>query len=256
MTVTLTQLLPHVVTFGLVLLRASGLVLLVPIIGGDALPARLRGAVAALLAVILTPTVGPTPMSQPVELVLAGAGELIIGLAMGLVVRLVLLTAEMAGEVAGMQMGFAFNRVVDPLTREPVAITSRVMGTMTLLLLIAIDGHHAIIAELSASLQHAPLGQMLPQASTYIATLLPLLSIVVSAGLRIAAPMVAALLLTNVAVALLSRAAPQLNLFIFAFGLTIGIGILVLTSSVGPSLTLMLGQLQLLPTYISAVWGS
>jgi flagellar biosynthetic protein FliR len=250
--VTLAVVMPYLLAFCLVLIRCSGLFMMVPTLGGELVPVRMRGAVAATVAVVLTPMVEPVTCPGLLMLFLAAAGELLMGVAMGLVVRLVLLSAELAGEVAGMQMGFAFNRVADPLTREPAAVTSRMLGIIALLLFLAIDGHHILLAGLSGSLREAPVGTVLPRAS-YAANLFPLLSLAMTSGLRIAAPVMIALLLTNCAIGLLARAAPQLNLFIFAFGITIAIGMLMLTTSVGPSLNMVLGHIRRLPDYLTAV---
>lgn len=251
---TFSLLVPYIVACGLIFVRCGAMLGMIPMLGGEMVPKRMRGAVAFVIAVTLTPLVGALPFPGVGQLLLAAAGELLLGLAMGLVLRLVLLAAEIAGEVAGMQMGFAFNRVADPLTKEPVAVTSRLMSALAMLLLVVTDGHHVMLQGLGASLQQAPVGEVLPSGS-YIAPLVRLLSTAVSAGLRIAAPVVVALLVTNAALGLLSRAAPQLNLFIFAFGLSIAIGMLILTTSAGPSMSLMVDRFRDLPQFLSIVAG-
>jgi len=254
MNLQLGQILPYLFSFGLILVRCSGTFVMVPMLGGEILPLRLRGAVATVMALTLTPLAGPLAVTSTVELLLAVVGEFLMGLAMGLVLRLVLVSAELAGEAAGMQMGFAFSRIVDPLSPEPAAVTARLFGSVATLLLLAIDGHHMMLSGLEASLHQAPVGTVLPRA-LYVATLVPLLSAVTTAGLRIAAPVIVAVLLTNAAIGLLARAAPQLNLFIFAFGLSIGIGMLMFSSSVTPTVSLLVQQLRQIGTHLAAVIG-
>ena len=251
---TLEALMPGIIAFSLVAIRVSALFFMVPTLGGELLPLKLRAAMSAGIAMVLTPLVGDVAVDSVVGVAVAGLGEFVLGMAMGLVVRLVLMIAELAGEVAGMQMGFAFNRVVDPLSGQNLAVTSRIMGVLSLLVFLALDGHHMIIYGLGDSLQRAPVGTVLPRA-IYIETLVPLLSLGVATALRIAAPVMVALLLTNVGIGLLARAAPQLNLFIFAFGVTIGLGTLVFTTAMRPSLTLLSREFSKIPLYFNAVLG-
>ena len=251
---TLDAIMPSIFAFTLVAIRCGALFFMVPTLGGNLLPIRVRGAIAAGTALVLTPLVGDVPQSGMLALALAGVGEFVLGMAMGLVIRLVLMIAELAGEVAGMQMGFAFNRVVDPLSGQNLAVTSRIMGVLSLMVFLALDGHHMVIYGLGDSLRRAPVGTVLPRA-IYIETLIPLLSLGVATALRIAAPVMVALLLTNVGIGLLARAAPQLNLFIFAFGVTIGLGTLIFTTAMRPSLTMLSREFGRIPLYFSAVLG-
>jgi len=252
--VTLSALTPYVASFGLVLLRCSGLFFMVPTLGGNMIPLRVRGAVAALMSLILAATVGPIQPSSPLQLLIAGAGELLMGAAMGLMVRIALACAEMAGEAAGLQMGFAFSRIVDPLTREQSAVTSRILGSFAILVFIIADGHHMIVAGLLSSFRDAPAGTVLPRTE-HAATMIPLVSATFVAAVRIAAPVMVALLVTNGAMALLARAAPQLNLFVFTFSITIGMGMLMLAFSSRFAISLVVQEVRNIPDYLLAVTG-
>jgi flagellar biosynthetic protein FliR len=178
-----------------------------------------------------------------------------LGAALGLAVRMVLALAEMAGELAGMSMGLSFMQIADPLTREVGDGASRLLGIFGLLLFLAIDGHHALVLGLGESLAEAPLGTVLPRA-TCVATLVPLLSSTIAAATRIAAPVVVALLLTNAALALLARAAPQLNIFTLSFGITVIVGLVLLATSLAPSLSLVIAELRRLPSTLTATLGA
>ncbi len=250
----LEDFIPYVVTFFLLLLRCSAMFFLTPTFGSQGLPKRIRVTLAAGTAIVLTPLAGPMPFEGLVPVVLAGAGELVLGLSMGLVIALVLMAAGLAGEIAGMQMGFAFNRVVDPVSGQNLAVTARVLTLLATMVFLSMDGHHMILSGLGYSLKHAPLGSVLPN-SLYIETLIPLLGICVSTALRISAPVMVALLLTNVSIGLLARAAPQLNLFVFAFGVSIGLGTVMFTLSMRSSLSLLAREFTRIPLYISALLG-
>jgi flagellar biosynthetic protein FliR len=167
MTLSWTLLQPYLLAFGLVLVRLSTAFFFVPVLGGTAIPLPSRISVAVVFSVLLTPLAmaqGPqTP--EIVAVVLAAFGEFLVGLGIGLVVRLVLLIGEIAGAIVDLQMGFAFSMIADPLTRETTPVTARLMGVVTTLLFLLLDGHHYVIAGLGASLQHAPIGSGLARLS-------------------------------------------------------------------------------------------
>lgn len=245
--------IPYIATFGLVAVRIGAMFALLPFFGGQSVPAGMRAGSAVVFSLALASVIGPTTLDSAWAVITSGLGELITGLAIGVVVRLAMVAADFAGEVAGMQMGFAFNRIVDPLTQETAAVPSRFLNLIALMLFWAIDGHHVVLAALATSLQTVPPGEFLPRVS--LGTAMPLLSLVTSVGLRMAAPVVIALLLTNVALGVLSRAAPKLQLFAMSFGFSIGIGMLMLMASAWPSLTLFVDHLRRIPDFIAAVLG-
>jgi len=198
--------------------------------------------------------VRPIEVSDPLALILASVGELVMGVCMGMVVRLALSVAEMAGDLISAAIGLSFMQIVDPLTRENSPGLSPLLGSLSVLVLLAIDGHQAIIAGLGQSLNEAPLGTVLPRAA-YAGTLLPLLGTTTTAGLRVAAPVVTALLLVNGALGLLARAAPQLNIFILSMGITVAAGMLVLVSSLPASLSTVVQELRAFPQVLGALLG-
>lgn len=255
MNASLLSLTPWLTAFGLLSLRTGTLFFLVPTLGGEAIPVRLRAALAALFSLVLLPLAGPVALTNPIALVAAATGEAVLGASLGLAVRILLSLAEMAGELAGISMGLSFMQIADPLTREVSDGAARLLGVFCLLVFVAIDGHHALLLGLGESLEVAPLGEVLPRA-TSAATLVPLLSSTISAATRIAAPVVVALLLTNGALALLARAAPQLNIFTLAFGITVMIGLIVLATSLAPSLAMLHAELRALPRHLSATLGA
>lgn len=248
------ELFPIAVGFGLVIMRCSGMFIMIPTLGGEAIAARLRVAFAIVIGFTIASLFGPVTLSHPYQIILAALGELLMGLAMGLVLRMVLASSEMAGEVIGLSMGLTFMQIMDPLTRESSSIPSQIMGILITLILLATEGHHTILAGLVSSFQQAPIGTVLPRAE-YIKTLLPLLSVTVNTSLRIAAPIVFALLLANFALGLLARVAPQLQLFILSMGLTIMVGMMVLKVSISSSLSLVIQAIRLFPDYLQGMIG-
>ena len=240
--------------FGLVLVRCAGLFLMIPTIGGEVLPVRLRTAFALMIALALGSLVEPRPVWTPLDLVVAAVGEIMLGSAMGLVVRLLLSAAEMAGDLVGMQMGLSFSQIVDPLSHQSAPVTAQLNGLLALLLLLAFDGHRTAIAGLAASLRDAPPGTVLDRMG-HLESLLPLLGAACRTAVHIAAPVILAIYLSNVGLGLLARSAPQLNLFVLSFGITIALGLVVLTISARPTLVVLSESMQHMAEQMSALWG-
>lgn len=245
-------LTPYATTFTLLLLRCGGTFLFVSVFSGKAIPALMRLGIAAVVAAVLVPLAGPITVSGGIlGVAMASFGEFGFGMSMGMILRLLMLAAEFAGETLGMQMGFAFSRVVDPTSGEGSSVTARLMNTVALLLLLVLDGHRTMIEALGASVHQAPVSTVLPRLGQ-ASTVLPLLSISAHTAMRMAAPVVVALLLSNVSLGLLARTAPQLQLFILGFGLSIGIGMIVLSVAAWPTFSLLVEELQQLPAYLAA----
>jgi flagellar biosynthetic protein FliR len=246
---------PYLACASLVLARCSGTLLLAPIFSAETIPLRIRGAFALLLTLVLSAHLGPVLSERSaLALAFAAVGELLVGLVIGLLFRFVLLVVEMAGELAGLQMGFAFAQLVDPLTQESSDVTAQLLGALTVLLLLAADGHRWIIAALAASFRTVPLATSLSRLGS-ISEVVPLFGAVIATALRLAAPVVVALLMCNVALALLARAAPQLSLFFLGFGISIGVGLIVLGVLATSGMALVLEDLERVPGRLAALLG-
>lgn len=256
MTAAVHQLLGHhAAVLSLLAIRCLTLFALVPVFGGSSIPLRIRAAVAFLLALVLTPLAAPTMPELPLWAGVAAAfGEVLLGLAMGLVVRLSFLAAEFGGGALGLQMGLAFAQVVDPQTKEETPISARMLGLFAAVLFVAAGGHRMLLAALAESVTEVPIGAVFAHFESPYG-MIALLSTATATGLRIAAPVMVALFLANVGLALLSRAAPQLQLFILSFGLSIALGGLILTSSSRHGLSLVLEQVRGLGMQLASVLG-
>jgi flagellar biosynthetic protein FliR len=239
---------------GLLTVRCMAVFTLVPVFSGVGVPLRIRGAVAVVVAVVLTPSLTVSAPEGMAELLAAGLGELILGLCMGMIVRLSFFAAELAGGALGLQMGLAFSQVVDPLTSEQSPISSRMLGLFATMLLVAADGHRMVLAAVATSLMTVPPGAVLGHFDDP-SGIFTLLSVATTTALRIAAPVMVALFVANVALALLARAAPQLQLFMLSFGLSIMLGMMILTSSSRFGLSLVTQQVQQIGQQLAAVVG-
>lgn len=156
--------------------------------------------------------------------------QIIIGVAMGFTIRLIFNAVEMAGELAGLQMGLGFASFYDPINAVQSAVIAQWMGIIAGLAFLAVDGHLYILSALAESFQTLPIGNMMPSRGFY--GIAQWGGSIFAYALQISLPIIAALLITNIALGILNRAAPQLNLFAIGFPITLAIGFFVLALSI------------------------
>lgn len=224
--------------------RVAAWLSLDPLLGNRAAPASVRLALALVLTVAVAPLV---TVAAPVALV-SGDGILVllqqiaVGAALGFSLRIVLAALEFSGQLMGLQMGLSFATLFDPINGAQTPVVAQFLVLTSTLVLFAFNGHHLVIAALAQSFQDIPIGASL-STSGFVALAQWSGSLFVT-GLHIALPVTAALLVTNLSIGIMTRAAPQLNIFAVGFPLTLGVGFLVLYLT-----------LAYLPGIIEQLWG-
>ena len=220
--------LPDPTTFLLVLARFAGLVVAAPVLGHALVPVRIRAGLAGLLALAIAPALPVAPAPADIW-ALAGAlaVETALGTLVGLVVQFVLAGVELGGQVAGIQMGFGIANVIDPQANAQVTIVARWQQALALLVFLALDVHHLLIRALLESFRAAPAGVVAPDGLG-LRGAVALAGELFAVGVRIAAPVVIALLLTNAALGVLARTIPQLNVFVVGLPVNVGVGLVML----------------------------
>ena len=213
-------------------LRISALMMSEPLLSNRAIPVRVRIGFSLMLAILVASTI---PAPPPVELasatgLLVAAQQIIIGLMMGFSMRLLMASIEMAGSLIGLTMGLGFATFYDPQNAAQVPVISQVMGLLAILMFFSINGHLMVISALVESFRVLPISAKPFAADGFQALALAGGQIFVI-GLLLSLPVLAALLIVNVALGVMSRAAPQLNLFAVGFPLTITAGFAVLLMS-------------------------
>ena len=210
--------------------RILGLIAAAPLFGHASVPATIKIALGILLAAILAPAIPALPAADPMSWagLLILLQELLIGLAMGFAMRLVFAAIEFAGEISSMTMGLGFATFFDPNSSGRSSAISQFMALVATMAFLAVNAHLALLSALAESFV------TLPVSATPLSLGAPLElvrwgALVFSAGLQLSLPIVAALLVTNVALGILTRAAPQLNLFGIGFPITLGVGFLTLS---------------------------
>ncbi len=214
------------------LLRVSGMVLIAPIFGAVFAPMRVRVMIAVVIAVAMLPVIPELPQVSPLSVggFLAIGRELLIGVAIGFMLKLVVEAATFAGQVVSTGMGLSFAVVVDPQAGNTPLLGRLYIITATLLLLAA-NAHLALIAAVAESYTLLPIGQSGLAASSAL-DLVRFGSVIFTGAMHLAMPAVIAILMVNVAFGVISRAAPTLNLFAVGFPVTLMLGFIVLTLSV------------------------
>jgi flagellar biosynthetic protein FliR len=202
-----------------------------PILGNRQVPARVKIGLSVLLAILIAPNIGAMPqvaIGSPLGILLM-TQQVIIGVAMGFTMRLIFTAVEMAGEMAGLQMGLGFASFYDPINAVHSAIIAQWLGVIATLAFLAINGHLYMISALAESFKTLPIGNMMSAQELYGVANWG--GSIFAYALQISLPILAALLITNIALGILTRAAPQLNLFAVGFPITLTIGFFVLALS-------------------------
>lgn len=221
------------------LARILGVLAASPPFNNAVIPMRVRLALGLAIALTLAPSVpriNIDPGTGPGLWLLAI--QMLIGLGMGFVMRLVFSAVDMAGNLISMQMGLGFAASFDPQNAGQTGVLSEFLGLLALMVFFAINGHLMLLATLAQSFSTIPIGLALPGSGTWI-NIVNAGSVIFSSGVLLSLPIIVALLITNVALGVLSRAAPQLSLFAIGFPLTLllGFGMLIFSLSyLGPPL--------------------
>jgi len=221
--------------FLLVLLRSSAVLATMPFFSSPNLPPLLKAGLALSLAVILAPVVKIDPASlpkAPVAVALLCAGEIMIGAILGLVVRMMMTAVQIMGQLMGFQMGFAVANVLDPVTGVQISVLAQFSFLMTMLVLFVVDGHHWFFKALADSFVLVPPGgfglsrSLFKQVMLYSGEMFSL-------AIRLGAPVIGALLFTQVVMGLLAKTVPQMNILIVGFPITITVGLIFLSLALG-----------------------
>ncbi len=214
------------------LARILAVIASTPLLGDKEVPLQVKIGLGVLLTVLVAPTLqipsGIDPASLQGLLILLE--QILVGVVMGFAMRIVFTAVEMAGEVAGLQMGLGFASFYDPQNASFQPVLAQFLGVIVSLGFLAMDGHLLVLAALADSFQSFPITTAMPSA-VGLHTLVSWGGSLFADALQISLPLLAALMMTNLALGILTRSAPQLNLFAVGFPITLGMGFLVLTLS-------------------------
>jgi flagellar biosynthetic protein FliR len=204
-----------------------------PLLGNRSAPNSVRVGLAFILALVIAPTLPPSPQVPLVsgEGLLVLLQQMAIGLSLGFAMRIVFATMEFAGQFMGLKMGLSMASLYDPVNGAQTPVLSQLMVITSALMLFAMNGHHHVIAALWQSFYDVPVALAAPSSHGFM-VLVGWGATIFKTGLHISLPVAAALLAANLAIGMMTRAAPQLNIFAVGFPITISAGFIVLYFSV------------------------
>lgn len=211
------------------LFRILGLMASAPLFSHRAIPARIKLLLGLFITIIISPTINTPNTVDLISLqsLLIVIHQILIGIAIGYMMRIVFAAVELAGTLSGMAMGLGFASFFDPEAEGQTNAIAQFLAVITLLFFLSLNGHLVLLSGLIESFYLLPIEQG-PQLGLDMAFLSQWGSTIFSAGVQLALPIVSVLLLTNLALGVLNRAAPQLNLFGIGFPVTISMGFLIL----------------------------
>jgi flagellar biosynthetic protein FliR len=211
------------------LCRIMALIAASPLLGNSAVPASVKLSLGIMIAAIVAPAVPAWPATDPMSWagLLIVMQEMLIGLAMGFSIRIIFAAVEMAGEISSLTMGLGFASFFDPTTQGRSSAISQFLSLVATMAFLAVNGHLVLLSALVESFSTLPVSAI-PVYGGGFKQMADWGGMIFSVGVQLSLPIVAALLITNVALGILTRAAPQLNLFGIGFPITLGVGLLVI----------------------------
>lgn len=228
-TVTYAQLNAWLTAFLWPFTRIAALIAATPVLGHTAIPARVKIGLAAFMTLIVAPTLPAMPQVTVFSAngVWILATQLLIGAALGFTMKLVFAAVEMAGTLVGLQMGLGFATFFDPGANASSQVISSFLNMIAMLAFLAYNGHLQVIAALIESFRSMPIAAAL-LGPPGLHTVVQWGGAIFSAGLLLSLPIVIALLVANLSLGILNRAAPQIGVFQIGFSVTLIVGMLLL----------------------------
>ena len=225
LSLTTAEINAWIVAYFYPLARILALLAIAPPFNNAGLPVRIRLVLGLAIAIAIVPALPSLPVIEPASLagLLILAQQIVIGVAMGFAMRLVFGAIDLAGMMISTQMGLGFATAFDPQSAAQTAVVSEFLSMLSLLLFMAINGHLMVLAALGESFSVLPIGTSSIVSGTWL-NIASAGGLVFSTGVMLAWPVVVSLLITNIALGILARVAPQLNIIAIGFPVTMVIG--------------------------------
>jgi flagellar biosynthetic protein FliR len=223
----------EIVRFGIVLVRLSGIMIFAPFFSNQSVPLQLRAVFTLVATLVLAPAL---PLhSLPAELDLSNlttvfVNEIMVGAVLGIAASLVFAGFQFAGQIISFQLGFSLINVIDPQTQVEAPVFSFINDYIGLLFFLLINGHHWFLLAISESFKFLPVGGLHLQAPL-LAYIIRLSAQVLVIGIRIAGPVIAVTVVTDIMMGVIGRAAPQINIIIVGMPLKVLVGLSCLSFS-------------------------
>ncbi len=221
----------------LVLARMTSFMALAPFFSIKGVPNLARVGFAFFLTLLLLPTL--KPLEIPVDLIAYAIlliKEVFVGLILGYIGMLIFSALRIVGGLIDFQMGFFMTAVFDPQSQSKVTLIGQFMYLFQILMFLAVDGHHKLIMALSSSFTLIPVTEAVFKVA-FVTAIVQMFIEMFSLAVRMAAPFLVVFLICDIALGILARTVPQLNIFILSFPVKTGIGLVTLVAIL-PALTM------------------
>ncbi len=228
-------LVSRFMVFTLVLARISPLVMTAPIFGSMSLPRQVRVLLAVTLSLLIAPTFMNStmpPIENTIEFGRLLVNEALVGLLFGLGLNILFSGVQMAGQIVSQLSGLSLADVFNPGFDEDVSVFSQLFYFLTLAVFVAVGGHRIMVEALLDTFSAAPPGHV-ALGTNFVDVLISIVAQSFALGIRAAAPLMVALLLSNLVLGLISRTLPQINVIAVGFGLNSLLAMALLFLSLG-----------------------
>ncbi|MBT2294264.1 flagellar biosynthetic protein FliR [Pseudomonas fluorescens] len=239
-----TQISTWVASFILPLFRITALLMSMPVFGTTLVPTRIRLYFALAITVVIAPGLPSMPPVNALDLtaLMLVAEQILIGALMGFSLQLFFQAFVVAGQIISIQMGMAFASMVDPTNGVNTAVIGQFLTMLVTLLFLSMNGHLVVFEVLTESFTTLPVGSVF--LVNHFWEIAGRLGWVLGAAMLLVLPAITALLVVNIAFGVMTRAAPQLNIFSIGFPLTLVLGMVIFWITLGD----ILNQYQPLAT--------
>jgi len=222
------QISTWVATFILPLFRVAAVLTTMPVFGANTVSRRIRLYLAVAITVCIVPGLPPMPQVNPLDPsgMLLIAEQIIVGSMLGLSLQLFFQVFTIAGQIIAVQMGMAFASMVDPTNGVSSAVIGQFFTMLVTLLFLSMNGHLVVFEVLTESFTTLPVGHALFTGNLW--ELVLRMGWVLGAALLLVLPAITALLVVNIGFGVMTKAAPQLNIFSIGFPLILVTGMVIL----------------------------
>jgi flagellar biosynthetic protein FliR len=224
---------PQLILYLLLLARVTSMIVLAPVFGHMAIPLQVKVAMGLFVSFVLFPMVsamGPKVDVPLLALVVMVLQEIAVGALIGFASGMLFAGLRYAGEIISLHMGLSFANILDPDTNQNNPVVGQFLYLTTILIFLTINGHHFLIEAVYLSYSGVPIGSF-TFAQPVAQELIRMVGMVFVVGVKFAAPVLVAIFLNNIAMGILARVMPQMNIFSISFSLNIGVGLLVLMTT-------------------------
>ncbi|MBU6957409.1 flagellar type III secretion system protein FliR [Pseudomonas sp. CVAP len=227
------QISTWVASFMLPLFRVGAVLTTMPVFGTTLVPKRIRLYFAVAITVVIAPGLPPMPQVNPLDLsgLLLIAEQILIGALLGFSLQLFFQAFVVAGQIVSIQMGMGFASMVDPTNGVSAAVIGQFLTMLVTLLFLGMNGHLVVFEVLTESFTTLPVGSGM--LVNHFWEMAGKMGWVLGAAMLLVLPAITALLVVNIAFGVMTRAAPQLNIFSIGFPLTLVLGLVIFWVSLG-----------------------